>query len=413
MMRTVKVPFLASVPSLRSAYTLGAIALSAAVLFGCPVYGSSGQATSLQCDSLGNCCDQYSGNCTVWNCDYSGQCPYGASCSASGVCVSNGYNYGFDGGPAYEAGTTSEAGTDATVDCSQTGCPTGYVCTLTNGLAQCLSAPDAGGDATVGPGADGGTDAVTVLHDAGAADAQDAQTTPPFSGCTSDSACATDGGAGARCLDGVCVAAANECSDSTQCPILGTTQEQCVQGVCTPSCAGGATCPSGYSCNDATQVCTGNPTPCGAADGGAACASGTTCVDERCVPLCATTAGSDAAPSCTGAGLVCVDHGCIPDQKPQFICAHDGVQDSCAAGSICLHHNCYIACTLTADGGTPADGGNGCKVADNFNVCKPVTTANGTFDVCGSTSNLGSACDPTLAKACSNPADICIDGYCR
>jgi hypothetical protein len=103
---------------------------------------------------------------------------------------------------------------------------------------------------------------------------------------------------------------------------------------------------------------------------------------------------------------VCVDNGCIPDQKPVFLCATEGVQDACAQGSICLHHACYIACS--ADAG---DGG-GCQSADQFNVCKQVTTGSGTYSVCGSSANLGNQCDPTTGRACTSPA-ICIDGYCR
>jgi hypothetical protein len=73
-----------------------------------------------------------------------------------------------------------------------------------------------------------------------------------------------------------------------------------------------------------------------------------------------------------------------------------------------LHHNCYIACSI-ADAG---DAGVGCQTADNFNICKPVQTSSGTYDVCGSNTNLGNQCDPTQGKNCNSPA-ICIDGYCR
>jgi hypothetical protein len=120
-------------------------------------------------------------------------------------------------------------------------------------------------------------------------------------------------------------------------------------------------------------------------------------VDEHCVPSCTN--------GCSGTGLVCVDHGCIPDQSPQFICNTQGVQDSCNAGSICLHHSCYIACT-------PGDGGNTCQAADNFNICKPVASSTGTYYVCGSATNLGNQCDPTQGDSCGSPA-ICINGFCR
>ena len=394
MKPTFKVPFLGSVGGVHKVYGVAAFALGAVVLFGCPVY--SGNQGEVVCDSQGNCCDETTGNCSLWNCDYDEQCPAGASCS-SGLCVS-GNGYGSDGGYYYDAGYPYDSGTDATVDCSVTGCQAGFTCTLTNGVAQCLPTPD------TGPATD------TGAPDAGA---DTGPNFPPFTGCSNDSACTAEAGAGARCLDGKCVPAANTCFDSTQCPIVGNAQEECVQGVCTPSCANGASCPTGYSCDPGgTGVCTGNPSPCGAADGGTACGSGLTCVDEHCVPFCTQADGGSGNGfqtfTCSGTGLVCVDNGCIPDQSPQFICSTQGQQDTCHTGSICLNHSCYIACSLSDAG----DAGSTCKTADNFNECKAVSTSTGTYDVCGSSTNLGNQCNPTQGINCSSPA-ICIDGYCR
>jgi len=93
----------------------------------------------------------------------------------------------------------------------------------------------------------------------------------------------------------------------------------------------------------------------------------------------------------------------MPDQTPNFVCTTEGVQDVCASGSICLRHNCYISCATNA---------NACQTADQFNVCKTVTTETGSYQVCGSNSNLGSDCDPTIGKNCPT-AGICIDGYCH
>jgi len=385
MMRTFKVPALAS-----------AFTLSAVVLFGCPIYSSS--QDTVYCTPDGVCCDESQDNCTVWTCGTSAECPNGAYCNSQSVCS------GGNGGGNYDAGTTAEAQAGDGGDCSTNGCDPGFTCTLSGGAAVCLASPEAGvPEAGVG---DANND--QTVSDAPSGDAQDAPSLPPFTGCTTDSACTADSGPGARCLDGKCVAAANQCSDSTQCPTVGNSTEACVQGVCTPTCAGAQSCPSGYTCStDGTAVCTGNPTPCGSADGGLACASGTTCVDQHCVPLCSQGASGDGAATCAS-GLVCVDNGCIPDQAPKFLCQTDGQQDTCASGSICLHHNCYIACNL--DGGS-GDGGT-CQHADAFNVCKAVQTSNGTYDVCGSNSNLGNQCDLTQGKLCSSPA-ICIDGYCR
>jgi hypothetical protein len=108
-----------------------------------------------------------------------------------------------------------------------------------------------------------------------------------------------------------------------------------------------------------------------------------------------------------------VNGGCIPDQKPHFVCSTDGQPGtggagSCAVGSICLHRNCYIACTQGTDGGLT------CNTADQFNVCEQVTIAGsdaGTYNVCGSGTNLGSQCDAT--RPCTQSGTVCIDGNCK
>jgi hypothetical protein len=130
------------------------------------------------------------------------------------------------------------------------------------------------------------------------------------------------------------------------------------------------------------------------------CPSGTTCVDQHCVAPC------DMNGMCP-AGEVCVDNGCIPDQKPNaFVCTTEGMQDACASGSICIHHSCYTTCDPTADA-------NMCNTAE-LPECKSITTGSGTYNLCGSSSNFGSDCDPTVGKSCTNPLlPVCIDGYCR
>lgn len=340
--------------------TLALFSLSAIALFGCPVW-SGDHSSGGQCN-FGPC----GGNA---QCATDTDCPSGDFCSSNQVCLpSNDASTSTCSTPT-DCPTGQNCGTDGQChagDCSSTGCPSGYACTLSNGVAQCV--------------------ANNPVPDSGPPDA--APDANNFSGCTSDPACA-DAGAGYVCLDGQCVAPANQCFDATQCP----NSEQCVQGVCTPSCSGTQPCPTGYSCDTSKGVCTGNPTPCGTM----ACTGNTTCVDQHCVAPCGP--GSTCA-----AGLICVDNGCIPSQKPQFICNVEGQQDACASGSICLHHNCYIACS--------PDAGNACATAAQFNICKPVTTSTGTYDVCGSNSNLGGQCDPTQGKNCNSP-QICIDGYCR
>jgi hypothetical protein len=144
--------------------------------------------------------------------------------------------------------------------------------------------------------------------------------------------------------------------------------------------------------------------PCNQGDAGATCAGSLTCVQQHCVDPC-----GDGG-TCSN-GLVCVDGGCIPNQKPQFTCntdgqPGDGLAGDCATGSICLHHSCYIACN-------PEAGASACQTADQFNICKQVTTSTGTYSVCGSNSNLGNQCDPTQGINCPSSSSVCIDGYCR
>jgi hypothetical protein len=249
--------------------------------------------------------------------------------------------------------------------CAASGCPSGYVCELasgSNGVPACVA---------TGSVVDGGISST----------------------CKSDTDCTTGdaGTAGAKCLTGSCVAPADQCADATQCG----NGYQCVNGACTPSCANGAACPTGFACDSAKGVCTINPTSCSASS---QCSGGNVCVDQHCVTPC------NANGTCSG-GLVCVDGGCTPDERPVFTCNVDGTQDACQAGSICLRHSCYIACQADA-------GANACKNADAFNVCKTVTTSSGAHDVCGSTSNLGTECDPTQSKNCTGTL-ICVDGYCK
>lgn len=339
---------------------------AAAVLAGCPIYS----------DNSGRCDGYYSDCNSGTQCSSDFDCPTGTVCGASNYCVST--------QPVGEGGTRctkpsdcptgQNCGSDLTChlgDCTNTQCPTGYTCKLSGGTVQC-----------VGNGADGG------FSEGG----------PPFTGCHNDAECSASG-AGSKCLNGTCVKPADQCSDATQCP----ANELCVGGVCTPACDATHPCPTGYTCDTANGVCSGNTTPCGA--GGTTCPASLTCVDQHCVTPCGQP--GNTCPS----GLVCVDGGCIPNQIPNFVCGTegqpgDGKSGNCAVGSLCLHHNCYIACS--PDAGTDA-----CKTADKFNVCKQVTTSTGTYSVCGSTSNLGSQCDPTTGKQCPSSTNVCVDGFCK
>jgi len=241
-------------------------------------------------------------------------------------------------------------------DCSATGCITGYACGDLGGKKVCL---------------------------------QNGSNT-----CYGDGECIAKTGAGSLCLGGECKAPKDLCTDSTQC----NGSASCVDGRCVPKCT--TTCASGYTCDSATGLCTGGSGVCGASK---ACTTGT-CVNERCVQPAETNGTCPA-------GTVSVAGGCVIDDRPIFFCDNDGTkdgtQDKCAAGSICLHHNCYISCTGVGDT-------TSCKAADKFPVCKSVTTSSGSHFVCGSDTSLGSQCDLTASppKTCSS-GKVCIDGFCK
>ncbi|MBX3232430.1 MAG: hypothetical protein KIT84_22660 [Labilithrix sp.] len=350
----------------------GLFGLGTAVLFGCPIYPSDRDHRVCLAGECYECPDSfYSDACNDWRCDTSNDCPSGYTCNSDHRCkLTSGTPTtppadGTCGKPADCAPGTS-CGADNKCHagaCDELGCPSGFVCALqsgSNGTPECIP---------IDAQTDGGSST---------------------SSCKNDRDCPSP--AGSRCLTGKCVAPGDQCVDATQC----AADAQCVQGACTPKCSAVKACPTGYACDVAKGVCTGeNPNPCSSS---AQCTSGkgTVCVQEHCVEPCG--AGGTCA-----AGLKCVDGGCTPDQQPVFTCATDGQQGECQQGSICLRHSCYIACD--ADAGAAA-----CKNADTFNTCKSVTTSSGTYSVCGSTNNLGSECNPT--KACG-PALVCIDGYCR
>ena len=349
------------------------LGLGVAALAGCPIYSDDdhgyGGGTNRVCvgSQCYTCPQPYlSDDCSPYSCYSNYDCPSGYSCNTSTQQCTAGTTSPASCSSPSDCPNGETCGVDNqchTGDCSTTGCPSTYVCKLAGGVPTCESiSTDGGGD--------GGGSTST---------------------CQSDSDCSGDGGtAGAKCLSGTCVNPTDQCADATQCP----AGDQCVDGACTAACSASKPCPTGYACDTAKGVCTAPSTTC---TDSSMCSGGTVCVQTACVPPCG--AGGTCA-----AGLVCVDGGCTPDEKPVFTCATDGVQDLCQAGSICLRHSCYISCDINV--------ADSCKSADNFNVCKSVTTSSGSHSVCGSDANLGTDCDPTQGKACTG-ALVCIDGFCK
>ncbi len=325
-------------------------------------------------------------------------CPiYSAdSCSQDPNCT--GPNYPSDGGTTTDTGPTA---------CTP-ACGAGYVCNTVGGGAQCVAADCRSTELACPTGqactatAAGAYYCATTYNDcratgcisgyacaAGSAGAYLCTSTDP-NACVADADCAAKTGAGSLCLGGVCKAPKDLCSDATQC----NSGASCVDGRCTTKCS--ATCVQGYSCDATTGLCT-------AGGGQTSCAGSEALVNGRCV------ASAKVDGSCP-TGTVSVLGGCVVDDRPIFFCdasgTADGTQDRCSAGSICLHHNCYVQCDPTV--------ASSCATVDQFNVCKAVTTSSGTHDVCGSSTNLGSQCDPTAnpPKTCS-AGQLCIDGFCK
>ena len=326
-------------------------------------------------------CPIYPDNSSYVQCQTAYDCGSGYACTSQGECVPAGGYYDYD------ASTSSQCGF----------CPVGTVCTLANSALQCLP-----------PGAVG-TDASIAFEDAGAAvDASEFEAhflfdgPPPDAGltseagggttCNSDAQCAAT--AGAKCIDGLCTPQGQLCSDGTQCLVAG---DSCVDGVCVPPCSHAAPfCPTGYQCDFNQGACSSvNTSACSSST---QCGGGAVCVDTRCVAPC-----SDAGSQCV-AGQVCVNGGCIPDQQARFTCRNDGNQgalaSSCDPNSVCLHGDCYPACDT--ESGSCATAGESCKA---------VTIAKGTFAVCGTSTNLGSECDPAVGRYCVSPK-ACVNGFC-
>jgi hypothetical protein len=357
----------------------------AAVLGGCPIYPAQQEYQVCSANACYSCPDpSLSSACTPWPCQSDSDCSSGFSCDpVSSTCVA-----GSSGDGGYEGGSTT--------DCSVTGCPSGQVCKLSNGAAQCVTPGGSGDDASTGSDASTGNDGGTTADGPSGTDAAEAGiVTGP---CNGDATC---GGHGEKCIDGQCTPQGSLCSDGSQCVTSGSA---CVDGVCEARCSASSPCPTGYSCDLNRGVCNVNPGVC-SGSGASSCQGGTTCVDGYCVPPCSTSDASSACP----AGQACVNGGCIPDQKATFTCSNDGqsgqLATTCADGDICVHHDCYPACG--ADGGAACSG-----PAPNGTVCKNVTIETGTYSVCGTPTTLGSDCDPSQGSYCSG-GKVCVDGYCQ
>lgn len=361
----------------------------AALIAGCPIYDDSadplcdpafedcgpGPGGGFECTAPTDCginetCGSdnqcHPGDCTFWGCvagyaclvgeDGTAKCEPGGNTGGQG---SGGNGSGGSGGdPNTYCGNPDDCGEDETCapdgtcqpgDCTETGCVNGYACDPTT--MSCLPENPAA--------------------------------------CGEDDDCA-ELGTGYKCVSGTCTAPEDQCFDGTQC---GAGQV-CADGKCTDACEDDGDCSPSWSCDTDKGICSVPKQPCeitsdcGSAD--------LVCVAGACVPKAPNGECED--------GFVPVENGCIPDQSPNFVCDVDGTQDACAAGSICLHHSCYISCEVPNQ--------NACSALPDFDQCKSVTTPSGAHAVCGSSENLGGECDPTSGVECP-VGSVCIDGFCK
>jgi hypothetical protein len=163
------------------------------------------------------------------------------------------------------------------------------------------------------------------------------------------------------------------------------------------ACTADGECAPGFLCRTALGICDAKAKACVLTN---ECGSkDVVCVDGACVPRCEVAGACGAG---AGAGT-CVDNGCVPVAKVVVQCDGEGTPAGCAAGSICLHHHCYVSCA--------ADAG-GCSAQSSAPVCKMVSVAATSYAVCGTTETLGSECDLSASKPCTD-GKTCIDGFCR
>jgi hypothetical protein len=409
--------------------------LLAGLLAGCPIWmdGNSGQpqvctyGCPTGCTSPSDCAPNETcagdgqcrpGDCTTWGCASGYKCEVtpvdntgvgqascvpigsttstggGSTTSTGGSTTSTGGSTTSTGGSTTSTGgsTTSTGGSTTSTGGSTTGTggspPTPVYC---GHPADCSSGQICASDGTCQPGPCSASNTCIYGYSCVSGTCQ----SPTPNACDSDASCSNGDVciAGSDGKGGVCTPVANQCFDQSQCG----AGENCVAGKCTLGCSSNADCRDGFTCNLNTGVCSGIAHSCTLTND---CGSATlVCVGGACVPR-----SMDGA--CQNAGDVWTENGCIPDQAATFICQNDGVQDSCALGSICLHHDCWISC----DAATMMP----CNTNSQFPQCKPVVDGSSTYNVCGSASNLGSECGAgSVGNASCTGGKVCIDGFCK
>jgi hypothetical protein len=164
-----------------------------------------------------------------------------------------------------------------------------------------------------------------------------------------------------------------------------------------------AQCRDGFQCDTVRGTCSIPTTPCTVTQD---CSSANlVCAGGACVPR---SNGGSCQP-----GDVWTANGCIPNQAATSTCTTNGQLGSgtgipgtsCAAGSICLYHDCWISCD--------APNQNACATQAVLTTCKPVTESGSTYNVCATTQNLGNQCGPGANNMTCGASTVCVDGFCK
>jgi hypothetical protein len=403
---------------MKGLYLLGFVGLLAGALAGCPIFSGDGSGGTQTCVGLcsGGCgspsdCGQnetcgFDGQCHPGDCTIpSTGCVAGYTCQVdantqTASCVPSSTGVGGHGtggmGTAGSTGTTTSTTTSTT---STTTTSTTTAPIYCGHPADCASASICGKDGTCHAGPCNNTNPCIYGYNC---QSDGTCQSPVPNACDSDANCASGSLciAGADNKGGICTAPADQCFDGNQCQ----AGEKCVAGKCELGCATTADCRDGFSCDPMRLICSVPAKQCVITND---CGGPTqVCVAGSCVPR--STNGT-----CPTTGDVWTENGCVPNQQATFNCTMEGQMGSgtgtpgvsCAAGSICLHRDCWFSCDPPAT--------NACNGQPILNTCHSVVSSSMTYNICGTSQSLGNQCGAGTQGLSCTGTFICIDGYCK
>lgn len=234
-----------------------------------------------------------------------------------------------------------EVSLPAPVACTYAGdpaCPVGTVCSDKGCLKTCaINADCPAGLACHLDGQDAATDSATRLGLCAAPGWGD----PRVKECGAGAECPT----GNVCVDGqcrvapACTGASCSCKYSSDCG----DARICVDNACVASCANGAACGVGQTCDLTKNVCVPSTAAaaCGKDANGAACPMGQLCANGQCVPSCIVDTDCKNADQTVDTTRRCVGGACVVDNRPRATCVNDA---GCALNQHCMAGFCRWTC---------------------------------------------------------------------